>query len=109
MHRDQPHPWLAGPVEGVPTALQPVAHALLQGATVASLVADVDAQVARALDQLRATDAATLADARAVGAKRLPSTVAGLLFHAAEHAQRHCGQLLVTSWVVRERHGVEAG
>jgi hypothetical protein len=28
--------------------------------------------------------------------------VLGLLFHAAEHTQRHVGQLLVTARVVRE-------
>jgi len=31
-----------------------------------------------------------------VGRARIPSTVLGLLFHAAEHIQRHNGQLLVT-------------
>jgi len=31
-----------------------------------------------------------------VGRKRIPSNVIGLLFHTAEHTQRHTGQLLVT-------------
>ncbi|WP_420455624.1 DinB family protein [Rubrivirga sp.] len=53
-----------------------------------------------ALAQLRATDPATLADARPVGRQRLPSTVVGTLVHAAEHTQRHVGQLLVTVRVV---------
>jgi uncharacterized damage-inducible protein DinB len=39
-----------------------------------------------------------------VGRAKLPSTVLGLLFHAAEHTQRHVGQLLVTAKVVREGH-----
>lgn len=39
--------------------------------------------------------------ARAVGRGRLPSTVLGLLFHAAEHAQRHAGQVATTVRVVR--------
>jgi len=59
------------------------------------------AQVERALEQLRATDEAMLTDARAVGRLRLPSTVLGLLVHAAEHTQRHTGQLLVTARVQR--------
>ena len=33
---------------------------------------------------------------RAVGRSALPSTVLGLLFHAAEHAQRHAGQVATT-------------
>jgi uncharacterized damage-inducible protein DinB len=53
-------------------------------------------QVELALAQLRMTDERTLTDHRAVGRKQLPSTVQGLLFHAAEHVQRHLGQLLVT-------------
>jgi uncharacterized damage-inducible protein DinB len=54
------------------------------------------AAIDRALDQVRATPLETLRDAREVGTKRLPSTVLGLLFHAAEHAQRHAGQLATT-------------
>src|SRR6478609_3066385 len=65
-----------------------------------SLVADFDAAIQRALDQLRATDPATLLQKREVGRARLPSTVLGLLFHAAEHTQRHVGQLVTTSKVV---------
>ena len=32
---------------------------------------------------------------------RLPSTVIGLLFHAAEHTQRHMGQMVTTAKFVR--------
>lgn len=60
------------------------------------LVAAFRAQVDRALEQLRATDEGALTAFRGVGRKQLPSTVQGLLFHAAEHTQRHVGQLLVT-------------
>jgi uncharacterized damage-inducible protein DinB len=58
-----------------------------------------DAQVERALSQLRAIPPQTMTDARAVGRMQLPSTVMGLLFHAAEHVQRHVGQMLVTARV----------
>ncbi len=67
----------------------------------ATLLAAFDAQVERALAQLRATDPATLTDAREVGRARLPSTVIGLLFHAAEHTQRHVGAIVATGRVVR--------
>jgi hypothetical protein len=53
-------------------------------------------QVDIALDQLRSTPVDTLTERREVGRAKLPSTVLGLLFHAAEHTQRHVGQLLVT-------------
>src|SRR6185436_17959485 len=115
-----PEAWLRGPVPGIPALLQPVAHALLQcreeltatldGLTpqqiwergdAAALVAAFDAAVERALAQLRETDETRLTEPREVGRARLPSTVLGLLFHAAEHTQRHIGQLVTTSMIVR--------
>jgi uncharacterized damage-inducible protein DinB len=65
------------------------------------LVAVLDHAVARALDVYRTTSPETLADARAVGRAGLPSTVRGLLFHAAEHARRHAGQVIATARIVR--------
>jgi hypothetical protein len=67
----------------------------------AEVTAIVDAAVEKALAQLRATDPATLLEPRGVGRMRLPSNVIGLLFHAAEHTQRHVGQILTTAKVVR--------
>ncbi|QNE41685.1 DinB family protein [Hymenobacter sp. NBH84] len=61
-------------------------------------------QVDRALDQLRTTPEATLPEFRGVGRAVLPSTVIGLLTHAAEHTMRHVGQLSVTARVVRATH-----
>jgi len=66
-----------------------------------ALVAEFDAAVEHALAQLRATDPDTLLEPREVGRAKLPSTVLGLLFHAAEHTQRHVGQLVTTAKVVR--------
>jgi hypothetical protein len=59
------------------------------------------AAVDRAVDQLRATDESTLLDSRVVGRAKLPSTVLGLLFHAAEHTQRHVGQAVTTAKILR--------
>jgi uncharacterized damage-inducible protein DinB len=66
----------------------------------ARLVAHFDEAVDRALEQLRATREQSLLDFRGVGRAQLPSTVLGLLFHAAEHTQRHAGQLATTVKVV---------
>jgi hypothetical protein len=65
-------------------------------ADLVSLVTAFRRQVEAAVDQLRRTDEAQLTEPRGVGRAQLPSTVIGLLSHAAEHAQRHVGQLLVT-------------
>jgi uncharacterized damage-inducible protein DinB len=72
-----------------------------QSADAEDLIALFDAGVDRALAQLRSTPEAALLESREVGRARLPSTVLGLLFHAAEHTQRHAGQLVTTAKVVR--------
>lgn len=69
--------------------------------TVASLVAAFARQVDLTIEELRATEERTLTAAREVGRAKLPSTVLGLIVHAAEHTQRHVGQLLVTVRVLR--------
>ena len=69
--------------------------------TVLELVAAFEAQVERVLAQLRHTDERTLLEPRGVGRAHLPSTVLGLLVHAAEHTTRHVGQLLVTARIVQ--------
>ena len=74
------------------------------GYSVKALVNRFDKQVDTALQQLKTTDEATLGDYRGVGRAGLPSTVIGLLFHAAEHTMRHVGQLMVTAAVVREKY-----
>lgn len=71
--------------------------------TIDNLLDALDAHVDRALNQLRAMPPHTLTDTRGVGREQLPSTVMGLLFHAAEHVQRHVGQLLVTARILESR------
>ena len=72
-----------------------------RGASAPALVADVSRAIDRALAQLRSTAPETVFEDRAVGRARLPATVLGLLFHAAEHTTRHAGQLITTLKVVR--------
>jgi uncharacterized damage-inducible protein DinB len=54
-----------------------------------------------AMQQLRSTKTEDLDKVRTVGKQKLPSTVIGLLFHAAEHAQRHSGQIATTMLALR--------
>jgi uncharacterized damage-inducible protein DinB len=67
---------------------------------VEQLLKEWDATVERALKQLGETNLADLGNARSVGRAQLPSTVRGLLFHAAEHASRHVGQIVTTAKIV---------
>lgn len=160
--KSQPEVWLRGPLPDFPSALQPVAHALLQvqeeihllmkdfptsllweklagmaspafhlkhiagvldrmatyakkellsaeqfdylkkegdverELTTEVLIKNLDDQITEFLYHVSQVNPEDLADFRGVGRAQLPSTVGGLLFHAAEHTQRHFGQLLVT-------------
>ncbi|MBJ6107930.1 DinB family protein [Hymenobacter sp. BT523] len=68
--------------------------------TVQQLVARFNQEVDAALQQLKATPETSLTEGRGVGRAQVPSTVIGILTHAAEHTTRHLGQLLVTAkWV----------
>ena len=67
-----------------------------QEISVGFLVKNFQDKVNEAIDFLKNTPENILTENRAVGRKELPSTLIGLLFHAAEHSQRHVGQLLVT-------------
>ena len=74
--------------------------------TVRCLVARFNAEVDAALLQLKATPETSLSDVRGVGRAQVPSTVIGILVHAAEHTTRHLGQLLVTAKWVRDACGL---
>jgi hypothetical protein len=82
-------------------------HSLMQESTtnevnsVETLVEAFKTQVEIAILQLKTTDINTLTNKRGVGRKQIPTTVIGLLFHAAEHVQRHVGQLIVTARVLK--------
>lgn len=64
------------------------------GASRETLLAALNAAFATAEAVVRSLNPAQLAQPRAVGRKRLPTTVIGLLFHIAEHTQRHTGQAI---------------
>ncbi len=68
---------------------------------VSHLVNALDQKVTTFTVALKGFDENRLIEAREVGRAKLPSTVMGLLFHAAEHTMRHTGQLLVTTAVLK--------
>lgn len=70
-------------------------------ATADDLLLAVADAIAGALAQIRDTREDQLLLPRGVGRLQLPSTVMGLIFHAAEHAQRHTGQVITLSRIVR--------
>jgi len=68
---------------------------------VAQLIVAAQSKIDEALSVIRATPDEILFEARSVGRARLPTNVFGLLFHIAEHTQRHTGQIIATARIVR--------
>lgn len=58
--------------------------------------------IEKALKYILEVDESTLFEQRFVGREKLPTNVFGLLFHIAEHTQRHTGQLIATASIVRQ-------
>jgi uncharacterized damage-inducible protein DinB len=95
--------------KGLPLSEEQLSYLSMEGTEVEvkgkELVLQFRELVEKIVEQLKATDLAVLTEYRAVGRKKLPSTVIGLLFHAAGHSQRHIGQLLVTVRVLMSEPG----
>jgi len=72
-----------------------------------ALVDETLARIDHCLGTLRETPDAMLSQRRTVGRNQLPSTVRGLLFHAAEHTTMHVGQIRTTLKVVRGLAGLD--
>jgi uncharacterized damage-inducible protein DinB len=64
------------------------------------LFAELREALEESASRVQAFHASQLEESRAVGKKRLPTTVGGLLVHIAEHTQRHVGQAITTAKVV---------
>jgi uncharacterized damage-inducible protein DinB len=75
------------------------------GASRDELLARLGEQLAGVEAYIRTLDTATLAEARGVGRKMLPTTVIGLIVHIAEHTFRHAGQAVTTAKFVRSMRG----
>lgn len=75
------------------------------GCSYKDLLQNFKDQIDNAISQLKKTDESALTEVRYVGRAKIASTHLGLLFHAAEHTQRHVGQLLVTARILQS--GVE--
>jgi uncharacterized damage-inducible protein DinB len=69
--------------------------------TVKALLTRFNNQVNKALTQLKNIEEKTILEPRGIGRKQIPTNQLGLLFHAAEHTQRHVGQLLVTVRILK--------
>jgi len=65
------------------------------------LFSEFNAGLNSATARVRALASANLDQPRGVGKRQLPTTVGGLLVHLADHTQRHTGQIVTTSKLVK--------
>jgi uncharacterized damage-inducible protein DinB len=63
--------------------------------------AELQRAITRSSTRVRAFSAALLTQPRTVGRQQMPTTVAGLLVHVADHTQRHVGQAITTAKIVK--------
>ena len=65
-----------------------------------TLFAELNSALAKSIIRIRAFEISVFEEIRFVGRKQLPTTVAGLLVHIADHTQRHVGQAITTGKIV---------
>ncbi len=73
------------------------------GATREQLLSEFRAAVADASARVRTLASANLEAPRTVGRKRMPTTLAGLLVHVADHTQRHIGQAITMARITTSK------
>jgi uncharacterized damage-inducible protein DinB len=69
--------------------------------SLAELLAEVERSFAGAADRVRRLAGEDLEAFRGVGRKQLPTSAGGALIHVADHTQRHTGQVVTTSKVLK--------
>ncbi len=69
--------------------------------TLGMLLADVEFSFVNAADRIRVLATANFNILRYVGRKQLPTSIGGALIHVADHTQRHVGQVVTTTKVLR--------
>ena len=76
--------------------------------TTSEIFKELEVSLANTRQRLQAIIQQPLAKPVGVGRKGLPTSIAGLLIHAAEHTQRHVGQAITTAKVIVAQRGLES-
>ncbi|HZP16466.1 MAG TPA: DinB family protein [Terriglobales bacterium] len=63
--------------------------------------AELDRAIEAGAARVRRFSLESLSEPRSVGRQQMPTTVAGLLVHVADHTQRHVGQAITTAKIVK--------
>jgi uncharacterized damage-inducible protein DinB len=71
------------------------------GAPRKALFAELNAGLDSAAQRIRAFAPERFAEPRFVGRQKMPTTLAGLIIHVADHTQRHVGQAVTTAKILK--------
>lgn len=83
-----------------PEQISAMKSELVLDATRDQLFAELNHSLNQAATRIRSFSAEDLNQPRTVGRRQMPTTVAGLVVHVADHAQRHVGQAITTAKIV---------
>jgi uncharacterized damage-inducible protein DinB len=84
-----------------PEQISAMKSELAPDATRDQLFAELNQSLELAAKRIRAFSAEGLNQTRTVGRQQMPTTVAGLVVHVADHTQRHVGQAITTAKIVK--------
>ncbi len=73
------------------------------GATRESLFQEFNSGLDSAVERILSIPPEWMSEPRVVGRQRMPTTVAGLVVHVGDHAQRHVGQAITTAKIIKSR------
>jgi uncharacterized damage-inducible protein DinB len=77
-----------------------------EGGANREIFSEFDGAISDGTMRIRAFNPEQLGEPRAVGKRGLPTTVAELLIHVADHTQRHVGQAITTAKLVSAQHAI---
>ena len=73
------------------------------GATRESLFEELNSGLQSAVERILSIPPERMSEPRVVGRQQMPTTVAGLVIHVGDHVQRHVGQAITTTKIVKSR------
>jgi len=73
------------------------------GATREPLFDELNGGLQSATERILSIPPERMSEPRVVGRQQMPTTVAGLVVHVGDHAQRHVGQAITTAKIVKSR------
>lgn len=86
-----------------PEQITAMKQELEPGATRGALFEELTGGLQSAAERILSIPPERMSEPQVVGRQRMPTTVAGLVIHVGDHAQRHVGQAITTAKIVKSK------